>query len=124
MLSDITTGPQTVSAAGAVTGVLSTADILATADLTVRLHILGMTAAKNALISFEDTALAGVNAFTDAHQVAVVHVAGAVSSEIQLNFRRYQLPTIRTGAANCALRVNVQAIDAGGNLTIYGQLEY
>ena len=124
MLSDITTGPQTVSDAGAVTGVLSTAAILATADLTVRIHILGMTAGKNALVSIEDTALGGLNAFTDAHQVAVVHVAGAVTTEIQLNFRRYQLPTIRTGAANCALRANVQAIDAGGNLTIYGQLEY
>ena len=120
---DITTGQQTLTAAGVVTGSLDTSGIAATDDLTLHLTVSGLTAGKTALIALEDTASA--TPFSDKRQVAVAHFVGAIAgpAEIQLSWRRYQLAALRTGAANCALRANLLALDGSTSITLQAQLE-
>jgi hypothetical protein len=64
--TDITTGIQAVSAAGAVPGVLDTSAM--SGDFAVYLSIHGLDPGKTATIAIEDTASA--SAFSDANQLA------------------------------------------------------
>lgn len=121
MLQDITTGLQSVSAAGAVTGSLDTSGN--TGDYTIWLRVAGLDAGKRAIIAIEDTANA--SAFSDARQVAVQQVIGAVTpdTEVKFSWRAYQLPMLRYGSANTKLRANVLAVDGSPNLKVHAYLE-
>jgi hypothetical protein len=121
MNSDITTGAQTVAAAGAVTGVLATAAL--TNFKTVKLLVFGLSAGQRALFSIEDTANA--TPFSDARQVAVAHFIGAQPVDGNAKeWATYDIPLTRFGVANSALRVNCLAIDAGtGTVQVHGWLE-
>ncbi len=118
---DITTGDQTVTATGAVTGVLDTATF--TGDYTVKVRIFGLEDGKSAVIALQDTASG--TPFNDAIDVAVFHVKGKVTAEadIVLNKKSYEIPGTRYGVTNSKLRFNVRSLTSDSNLKIRGWLE-
>lgn len=100
-ISEITTGEQTVTASGAVTGSLTTATL--TGDYTVKVRVRGLGAGEGVLISIQDTA--SVTAFSDANNVAVFHVVGGLPTEgVTKEWREYEIPLTRFGSTNNALR--------------------
>lgn len=105
MPNDITTGAQTVTAAGAVTGTLSTAAL--TSLPTIKLDIGGLTAGATARIAIEDTASS--TAFSDAQAAAIFDVEGQIvaGDDVELSVTADLIPSLRYGAANNALRANV-----------------
>jgi hypothetical protein len=119
-ISNITTGEQSVTSTGAITGTLSTAS-LAT-DFTLKVRVRGLAAGDNILIAIEDTASA--SAFSDKTQIATINIVGGSNTNegVVHNFRSYEVPTMRYGSTNDALRLNCLAISAG-TATVYGWLE-
>jgi len=125
MPSDITTGAQTITAAGPVTGTLST--LALTAIPTLKLDILGLTPGSTARIAIEDTAVSP--AFNDAQQAVIFDIEGPVGAgqtghtpgpDLNLSVTPDLIPSLRYGAANCALRANVQRFTgASPSLTIH-----
>jgi hypothetical protein len=120
-LNDITTGEQAVTAAGAVTGSLNTSAF--TEFFSVKLLVRGLAAGKRALFSIEDTA--NVTPYSDVRQIAVAHFIGAQPTEgVAKDWAIYDIPMVRWGVANSALRVNCLAIDATpGSVYVHGWLE-
>jgi hypothetical protein len=112
MPNDITAGPQTVTATGAVTGSL---DISAFGSIpTIKLDIAGLTAGATARIAIEDTASS--SAFSDAQAAHVFDVEGPIGTgepgdtpgpDVELSVAAELIPSLRYGAANCKLRANV-----------------
>jgi hypothetical protein len=119
-MNDITTGEQTVAAAGALTGVLATAAM--TSFKSIKLVCRGLAAGQRALFSIEDTA--NVTPFSDVRQVAVAHFIGLQPIEGSArDWATYDIPLTRFGVANSALRVNCLALDAGNSPLVHGWLE-
>lgn len=135
MHTDITTGAQTVTATGPVTGTLDTSAL--SGDYTVWIQVDGLTAGATAHIAVEDTASA--TAFSDAQAQATFSVTGQVESvaTITLSFRDYQVGTgqveadltmgtnpRRFGATNTKLRANVTELTGSSpGLTLHVYLE-
>lgn len=120
-ITDITTGEQTVSATGAITGSLDTSAL--TGDYTVKVMVRGLSAGKKCLIVLEDTANA--SAFSDALQVAAFHFVGGAPTDGNFHERKsYDIPMTRFGATNTKLRLNCLAIDSTpGTVKAHGWLE-
>jgi len=117
-MSNITTGVQSDTTTGAITGSLDTSAL--TGKYAVKLR-LGLTAGV-AIVALEDTADA--TPYGDAVQVAVFHVKGATPAEGNLHsVQDYEIPGTRFGASDTALRFNVLSITGGGTLTTFGWLE-
>jgi hypothetical protein len=107
-VTDITTGEQAVTAAGAVTGSLDTSGL--TAFKTIKLTVRGLAAGKRALFAVEDTANA--TPYSDKVQVAVAHFQGSMPAEgVSKEWQTYDIPLTRFGVANSALRLYCLAID-------------
>jgi len=107
-LADITTGEQTVAAAGAVTGSLDTSAL--TGFKTLKLTVRGLAAGKRALFAIEDTANA--TPYSDKVQVAVAHFQGTLPTEgVAKEWQTFDIPLTRFGVANSALRLYCLAID-------------
>ncbi len=108
----ICTGLQTVTAAGPVTGTLSTA---ALNIATLFLDVSGLTSG-TCRISIEDSA---TGAFGDALPVKVWHfVAGEQVEGITVSANLDEIPNIRAGATGNALRVNVLSLPSGASLSL------
>jgi len=115
-MADITTGAQTVTAAGPVTGTLSTATL--TAAPTLKLAVTGLTAGATARIAIEDTA--NSTAFSDAQAAAVWDIEGQVSTnDMDLSVTADMIPSLRFGTANNKLRANVLFLSVGASLTLH-----
>jgi hypothetical protein len=111
----ITTGMQTVTAAGPVTGTLSTAAL--THLSTLYLDVTGLTSG-SCRISIEDSAS---GTFGDALPVKVWHfLAGEPADGITVSANLDEIPNLRSGATGNALRVNVLALSAGASLSLTG----
>lgn len=109
---DITTGIQTVTAAGAVTGTLDTSAI--TGNFTLHLRVWSLSAISgvaSAMIALQDTANA--SAFSDAVTVVQVPLRGTVGTEQAWCFRHYETPNARFGSTNTKFRVNVLSLTGG-----------
>jgi hypothetical protein len=117
----ITTGEQSVTTTGAITGSLDTSAL--TGDYTVSLRVRGMTAStQNVQIALEDTANA--SAFSDSTQPWVASFTGASTTEgAVMSVRSYQIPSARFGATNTKFRFNVQAVNGSPTLLVQGWLE-
>jgi len=103
---------QTVTAAGPVTGTLSTA---ALNIATLFLDVSGLTSG-TCRISIEDSA---TGAFGDALPVKVWHfVAGEQVEGITVSANLDEIPNIRAGATGNALRVNVLSLPSGASLSL------
>ena len=114
----ITTGVQTVSATGPVTGTLSTATLPNLS--TIYLDVTGLSSG-TCRISIEDSA---TGTFGDALPVQVWHFEnGEESDGISVSADLRQIPNIRSGAAGNALRVNVLALASGATLTLSGSVD-
>jgi hypothetical protein len=108
----ITTGLQTVTAAGPVTGTLGTAALNVA---TLFLDVTGLTSG-SCRISIEDSA---TGAFGDALPVKVWHfVAGENNEGITVSANLDEIPNIRAGATGNALRVNVLSLGSGAILNL------
>jgi hypothetical protein len=119
-ITNITTGAQTVSATGAVTGSLATATL--TGDYTVKIRVSGLAAGKSLQVALEDTANA--SAFSEATQPYVFSFVGGDDRDgITLSVRAYQIPMARFGVANSKFRLNVQSGTATIAASILGWLE-
>ena len=113
----ITTGLQTVTAAGPVTGTLSTA---ALSIATLFLDVSGLTSG-SCRISIEDSA---TGTFADALPVKVWHfVAGEPADGITVSAALDEIPNIRKGATGNALRVNVLSLSSGATLNLSGTVD-
>lgn len=120
MIKSITTGEQTVSATGAVTGSLDTSAI--TGDFTICVRVRGLSGSQSARVAIEDTA--NSTPFSDVSTVCEFDVKGAESVEGDtFKVRSYDIPSIRIGAANTKLRANVTAISAGASAEVEAWLE-
>jgi hypothetical protein len=118
MKTDITTGVQTVTTTGALTGSLDTSAL--TGKYAAKLNF-SLTDGV-AVVALEDTANA--TPFSDAIQVAVFQIKYATPAEgITLSKQDYEIPGTRFGATNTKLRFNVLEIAGGGTLTAHGWLE-
>jgi len=114
----ITTGTQTVTASGPVTGTLSTAAL--TNLSTIYLDVTGLSTG-TCRISIEDSA---TGTFGDALPVKVWHfTAGEPADGITVSAMRDEIPNIRAGATGNALRVNVLSLSAGATLNISGNVD-
>jgi hypothetical protein len=120
LIYPISTGEQTVTATGAVTGTLTTTSILNNGMLKVRVR--GLTSGQSARIAVEDTNNA--TPFADALQVAVFDTAqGQNPDGNDFSVAINTLPSIRIGTANSKLRLNVQAITATTSIQVFGWVE-
>lgn len=121
--TDITTGEQTVTATGAITGSLDTSAL--TGGYTVKLRVRGLASGKKIMIALEDTA--NSSAFSDAIPVAVFHFSGTGLSPAQPDDNRdrasYDIPSTLFGAANNKLRFNTLRVDSAVSCSVYGWLE-
>ena len=114
----ITSGMQTVSAAGPVTGTLSTATL--TTLSTIYLDVTGLRSG-TCRISIEDSA---TGTFGDALPVKVWHfAAGEPIDGITVSAKLEEIPNIRAGAAGNALRVNVLSLASGATLSVTGTVD-
>lgn len=108
----ITTGEQSVTATGAITGTLDTSTL--TGEFRIRGRIRGLSGSQKIRIAIEDTANA--SAFSEATTVAVQDIQGAQTVDGNVfNFGDIprDMPSIRFGAANTKLRGNCTAISGG-----------
>ncbi|MDE2103013.1 MAG: hypothetical protein KGL39_37560 [Patescibacteria group bacterium] len=119
--SDITTGVQTLTSAGAATGTLDTSAL--TGDYTIKVQVTALTAGP-ARVCVEDTANA--TAFSDKTPVFCFDVnAGTIpGSGITQSVRAYQVPATRFGATNTKLRVYVYTLSGSSpSISVHGWLE-
>jgi hypothetical protein len=121
LLSDITTGIQTVTGTGPVTGTLDTSAM--TGDFTIMLDVTALTpAGATARIAIEDTA--NSSAFSDAQTVVIFDMAGKIGASEIFSVRSFQVPSTRFGAANTKLRANVLALNGfSPSLSLHGYLK-
>jgi hypothetical protein len=109
----ITTGIQTVTAAGPVTGTLSTASLPNLS--TIYLDVTGLSSG-TCRISIEDSAS---GTFGDAQPVKVWHFSsGEPVNGVTVSANADEMVAIRKGANGNALRVNVLSIAAGATLSV------
>ncbi len=114
----ITTGIQTVTAIGPVTGTLATAGLPNLS--TIYLDVTGLSSG-TCRISIEDSAN---GAFTDALPVKVWHFApGSEPAGINVSAALDEIPNIRKGATGNALRVNVLSLAGGATLSLAGSVD-
>jgi hypothetical protein len=119
-ISAITTGEQSVTSTGAITGSLNTAAL--TGGFTVKIRVRGLTSAQNIQIALEDTA--NVTPFSDALQPWSVTFAGVAEAEgATQSVRSYQIPACRFGATNTALRLNAQVVTGSPTALVQAWLE-
>lgn len=118
----ITTGEQSVTATGAVTGTLDTSGMAAKDFWAIKLRATSFASGQTATVVVEDTA--NSTAFSDAKVVAVAHITGPASGEAPKDFvwKKSDVPNTRFGATNTKLRFNVTQI-SGGTLKLNGWLE-
>jgi hypothetical protein len=119
-ISAISTGEQSVTTTGAITGSLDTSAL--TGAYTVKIRVRGLTSAQNIQIALEDTANA--SAFSDALQPWSVTFAGVAEPEgATQSVRDYQIPACRFGATNTKLRVNAQVVTGSPTALVQAWLE-
>jgi len=119
-MNQITTGEQTVSATGPVSGTLNTSAL--SGDWSVKVRIRGLAAGKRIMLSLEDTNNA--TPFSDARTIAHWDTLGGMPTDgLTLTKYHYESPSAKFGAANTALRVNCTAIDSGASAQILAWLE-
>ena len=113
--TDITTGAQTATGTGALTGTLDMHALSGNFTLKVQVTSLTCTtctSATNVKIVLEDS----VNAFTASIPVAVVDVSGPIAgSGVTYSIPWYQVPSLRLGVSSAVLRANVYSY--GTNVT-------
>jgi hypothetical protein len=117
----ITTGEQTVTATGAITGTLDTSTL--SGEYRIRGRIRGLSGSQSIRIAIEDTANA--SAFSEATTVAEKDIKGAPNPEgVEVDFGAPRdFPDIRFGATNNKLRANCTAITSSTSALVEVWLE-
>lgn len=118
MMTDITTGEQTATTTGALTGSLDTSGLTGKWGVKLRFSLT----AGVAIVALQDTASS--TPFSDAVDIAVFEIKGQTATEGRtVNKQDYEIPDTRFGGPNTKLRFSVLSIEGGGTLTAYGWLE-
>jgi hypothetical protein len=117
----ITTGEQTVSAAGAIAGSLSTSSF--SGNYTVSVRIWGLAPGLRMLIELQDTSSS--TPFSDARAIACWHFNGGTggTDAIVASIRSSDLTSAKFGAANTAFRLNVVSLDSGASAQVLGWID-
>jgi len=119
-MNQITTGKQTVSATGPVTGTLNTSAM--SGNFRVKVLIAGLGEGLRMMLSLEDTNNA--TPFSDARTIAHWDTYGGMPADgLTLSIRSNQMPSAKFGAANTALRLNCTALDSGASAQVTAWLE-
>ena len=114
----ITTGMQTASATGPVTGTLSTASLPNLS--TLYLDVTGLSSG-TCRISIEDSA---TGTFTDALPVKVWHFEpGTEPGGITVSAASEEIPNLRKGGTGNALRVNVLSLAGGATVSLAASVD-
>lgn len=125
-MRDITTGEQTVTEAGVVTGTLDTSALVEKDFNAIHIRVTGLAAGKTMLLAIEDTSVASVpetsEPFDDARVVAVLHVVGGFQGHFAESETRSKLACTKFGASNTKLRARVLAITSGGSAKVWAGL--
>lgn len=109
-ITQITTGEQSVTETGAVTGTANTSSLASPFTLFVRVR--GLAAGDTIKLSIQDTE--NSSEFSDALDVALVDINGGMPNEgVTYSFPWYEMPSMRYGAEYCELRLNCLAISGG-----------
>jgi hypothetical protein len=117
-ISNITTGEQSVTGTGAVTGTLNTSSL--SGDYTIKMRIRSIVGT-GPKVTIEDTA--NSSAFSDAETVAVMDLSNAVGPDgITLSWKKHDIPNTRFGSTNNKLRANC-IIAPGTSCYVYAWLE-
>jgi len=121
--TDITTGIQTVTAAGAVTPTTGLDISGLSGDFTLAIEVSGLTSGATARIQLEDT----TNAFTNSNPLCVWDISGQVvdgSKSIKNTYRKYQVPNNLVGTASAKLRANVTVLSGTSpSLSLHAWIE-
>lgn len=117
--TDITTGEQTVSATGAITGTLDVSGL--SGDYTVKIMVRGLSASKYLLLALEDT----VNAFTATVQRAAKQFAGGMPTDGQVfSIPSREIPLSQFGITSGTFRINTLAISSTpGTVKVHAWIE-
>lgn len=117
-ITDITTGIQSDTGTGAITGTIDGDNFVG--DFTVGVTFT-LSGANTARVALQDTA----DDFTAAIDTHVFHIQGPTSPDgVTFSLRKNEIPNTRFGAGTdgTGLRFNVLAI-SGGTLTTHGWLD-
>lgn len=116
----ITTGEQSCSSTGAITGTLTTATLSKTG--TIYLRIRGLTSGQSIRIALEDTA--NVTPFSDVTTCWIFDTVGGPSPEgITKSIEVINLPSMRFGVTNSALRFNATTLGGSPTALVDGWLD-
>jgi hypothetical protein len=122
MTLNISSGPQTLTAAGVVTGNLNTSALALPCTLFIEIQEL-TPANASVTVTIEDTAHATAGetvAFDDAATDWTLTLVGEVAepAPVMQSARSVNLPAMRFGAANNQLRAHVTGLSAGATVTL------
>lgn len=119
-VADITTGLQTDTSTGAITGSLDISGV--TGDFTVKLRIAALTAAKSVTIALQDT----VDAYSASRTQWVKQFTGLIAegADLVVSISKRELPHFRAGTASAECRFNILVIDGSASVDTHGWLEY
>lgn len=114
----ITTGEQSVTTAGAITGTLSTATL--TGAYCVKVRVRGLLPNQKVTVALEDT----VNAFSNSIAVKVWDFVGVgVPEGVTDHVMTYDVPSARFGISGSAFRANCYRIDSSTTALVSMWLE-
>ena len=119
-ITAITTGEQSVTAVGAVTGTMATTGL--TGDYTIKLRVRGLAAAQKISIGLENSALGTFS--TDILQDAVYHFVGA--DQVDGSVREtasYDIPCTVFGGATNKYRFNAYVVTGAPTALVEGWFE-
>lgn len=122
-IAALTTGVQTVTDTGAITPTTGLDISGISADMTIKVRVSALTAAKKARIVLEDS----VNGFTAAVPVAEINIVGPIVSGANRTFSfksNQDIPGLRKNVSNGVLRLNVVSIDSASSLSLDAWAEY
>ncbi len=118
----LTTDPQTLTAAGPAAPTTGLAISSLSGPYTLEITVMSLTAASGtpkARVVLEDT----VNAFTAAEPVFEIDIGGPITIPVTYLKRDDEVPDLRIGQANAALRLNVYELDGTSpSITVHGAI--
>lgn len=120
--TSVTNDPQTLTASGPATPTTGLPISGLSGDYTLEITVQALSAASGiplARVVLEDT----VNAFTNAIPVFEINVEGPITTPVTYLMRDDEVPALRIGVANAALRLNVYDLEGTSpSITVHGAI--
>jgi hypothetical protein len=119
VITNITTGLQAPSSAGAVTGSLDISGL--SGDFTIKIRIAELTAAKTVVFALEDT--------VDAYSAVITHWVVQATGEIKqpadkvFSIKKQDIPAFRLGTSSAACRINMLFCTSTPGVKVHAWIE-